>query len=58
MQLARDKYLIKSIANAAQVLASFNSQGELLRLNQIVERSGLNKSKVYRLLYSLERYVL
>ena len=56
MQVARDKYLIKSIANAAQVLASFNSQGELLRLNQIVERSGLNKSKVYRLLYSLERY--
>ncbi len=56
METARDKYLIKSIANAAQVLAAFSSQGELLRLNQVVERSGLNKSKVYRLLYSLERY--
>ncbi len=56
MQTARDRYLIKSIANAAQILAAFTSQGELLRLNQIVERSGLNKSKVYRLLYSLERH--
>jgi len=55
MQPSRDRYLIKSIANAAQVLRAFDSQGELLRLTQIVDRSGLNKTKVFRLLYSLER---
>jgi ribose transport system substrate-binding protein len=55
MQATRDRYLIKSIVNAAQLLGAFSSQGELLRLKQIVERSGINKTKAFRLLYSLER---
>jgi len=55
MNTERDSYLIKSISNAAQVLTVFSSQAELLRLKQVVERSGFTKAKTFRLLYSLER---
>lgn len=55
MQAERDSYLIKSISNAAQILTAFSSQAELLRLKQVVERTGFTKAKTFRLLYSLER---
>jgi ribose transport system substrate-binding protein len=56
MQTPRDRYLIQSIANAAQVLNVFTSHAEMLRLQQVVERSGLSKAKTFRLLYSLQRF--
>jgi ribose transport system substrate-binding protein len=52
---SRDRYLIKSILSAADLLGAFESQGETLRLKQLVERSGFTKAKAYRLLYTLER---
>jgi ribose transport system substrate-binding protein len=55
MQTSRDRYLIQSIANAAQILNVFSSHAEMLRLQQVVERSGLSKAKTFRLLYSLQR---
>lgn len=50
----RSSYLNKSIVSAAELLATFRSPGETLRLKDFVERSGLNKAKVFRVLYTLE----
>jgi ribose transport system substrate-binding protein len=55
MNSLRDQYLIKSIVSASEVLRSFESQGQALRLKQIIERTGFTKPKTYRLLYTLER---
>jgi ribose transport system substrate-binding protein len=55
MTVSRDRYLIKSIISAADLLRAFEFQGEMLRLKQIVERSGFTKAKSYRLLYTLEK---
>jgi DNA-binding IclR family transcriptional regulator len=55
MPVSRDRYLIKSILSAADLLSAFESQAETLRLKQLVERSGFTKAKAYRLLYTLER---
>src|SRR5262249_1537437 len=46
-------YLIKSLVHASQVLAAFRSEGEILRLRDVVARTGFNKSMCFRLLYTL-----
>jgi ribose transport system substrate-binding protein len=51
----RDQYLIKSIVHASRLLASFRSQREALSLKEIEARSGMTKTKAFRLLYTLER---
>jgi ribose transport system substrate-binding protein len=49
----RSKYLVKSIVHASQVLACFQSPGEVLRLRDVVLRSGFSSSMCFRLLYTL-----
>lgn len=57
MRNATDEpYLVKSVVQAAAVLDSFHSPGELLRLRDIVARTGLQKATVFRLLYTLHRF--
>ncbi len=51
--MKRDPYLIKSVSEAARLLASFELPGEILRQNQLVERTGLTRGIVHRLLYTL-----
>jgi ribose transport system substrate-binding protein len=51
----RDPYLVKSVVHSSKVLATFRTSGEALPLREIAERSGLPKSMVFRLLYTLER---
>jgi ribose transport system substrate-binding protein len=52
---ARDPYLVKSVVHSSKVLSAFRSSGEALPLREIAGRSGLPKSMVFRLLYTLER---
>src|SRR4051812_43184200 len=47
------RYLIKSLVHASEVLASFRSEGEVLRLRDVVARTGFNKVMCFRMLYTL-----
>src|SRR5262250_1406907 len=53
--LSRDRYLVKSIVHSSQLLSAFHSPGEALPLKEISSRSGLPKTMVFRLLYTLEK---
>src|SRR5262252_9188302 len=46
-------YVVQSVVNAMGVLSAFRSQGESLRLKEIVERTGFNRCMCFRLLYTL-----
>src|SRR5438309_6411150 len=52
---SRDAYLVKSVVHSSRLLTAFRSPGEALRLREIASRSGLPKTMVFRLLYTLER---
>src|SRR5579875_3574501 len=49
----RTRYVIQSLVHASQVISAFHSEGEVLRLRDFVERTGLTKMTCYRLLYTL-----
>ena len=49
----RDRYLVKSLVHAAAILQAFQSPGEVLRLRDIVERTGFGKGMCFRLLHTL-----
>ena len=49
----RSRYLVKSIVHASQILACFQSPGEVLRLRDVVVKSGFSSSMCFRLLYTL-----
>src|SRR5437764_9787378 len=51
----RDPYLVKSVMHASQLLRAFRASGESLPLREVAKRSGLPKSMVFRLLYTLEK---
>jgi ribose transport system substrate-binding protein len=51
--MKRDPYLIKSVCEASRLIAAFQSPGEILRQHQLVERTGLTRGIVHRLLYTL-----
>ncbi len=48
-----DRYLVKSLVHATRVLEAFQSVGDVLRLRDVVARTGFNKGMCFRLLYSL-----
>ena len=48
-----DRYLVKSLLHAATILQAFQSPGELLRLRDVVERTGFGKVMCFRLLHTL-----
>jgi len=43
------------LVHATEVLASFHSSGEVLRLRDVVSRTGFNKGMCFRLLYTLHQ---
>ena len=47
------RYIVKSIVHASAVWGAFRSPGEVLRLQDVVCRSGLGKEMCFRLLYTL-----
>jgi ribose transport system substrate-binding protein len=52
---ARDPYLVKSVVHSSKLLSAFYSSGEALPLREIAVRSGLPKTMVFRLIYTLEK---
>jgi ribose transport system substrate-binding protein len=54
-QRSRDPYLVKSVVHSSRLLTAFRSAGEALPLREIAARSGLPKTMVFRLLYTLEK---
>jgi hypothetical protein len=45
-------YIVKSLVHASKILEAFQSSGEVLRLRDIVERTGFGKGMCFRLLMS------
>lgn len=50
---ARDVYLIKSVVHASEVLWAFQHMGDLLRLRDVMDRTGFGKGMCFRLLHTL-----
>lgn len=48
-----DRYLVKSLLHASQILGAFESAGAVLRLRDVVERTGFRKGMCFRLLHTL-----
>ena len=46
-------YIVKSLVHASKILQTFQSPGEVLRLRDIVERTGFGKGMCFRLMYTL-----
>jgi ribose transport system substrate-binding protein len=49
----QNRYVVQSIVHGAKVLDAFRSPGEILRLRDIVTRTGLKRAMCFRLLYTL-----
>lgn len=52
-QSTRDRYIVQSVVHASQVLETFASPGEVLRLRDVVQRTGFGKGTCFRLLHTL-----
>jgi ribose transport system substrate-binding protein len=48
-----NRYLVKSLRHASKVLSAFHSTQEVLRLRDVVARTGLKKAMCFRMLLSL-----
>lgn len=49
------RYMVKSLVHASRVLEAFQSTGDVLRLRDVVNRTGFNKGTCFRLLYTLHQ---
>jgi ribose transport system substrate-binding protein len=49
----QDLYLVKSLVHASEVLWAFQHSGEMLRLRDVMDRTGFRKGMCFRLLYTL-----
>jgi ribose transport system substrate-binding protein len=49
----RSRYLVQSVMHASRVLDAFQHSGEVLRLRDVVARTGFDKGTAFRLLYTL-----
>ncbi len=48
------RYTVKSVVHATHVLSAFGSHSEVLRLRDVVVRTGFTKGMCFRLLYTLK----
>jgi ribose transport system substrate-binding protein len=49
------RYIVKSLVHASEVLNSFHTPAEILRLRDVASRTGFNKGMCFRLLYTLHQ---
>jgi ribose transport system substrate-binding protein len=54
----KENYVLDSVRRACEVLQAFRFEGEALRLRDLVSRTGINKTTVFRLVRSLEEGAL
>src|SRR5260370_37352430 len=47
--------MVKALVHASRVLEAFQSPGDVLRLRDVVTRTGLNKGMCFRLIYTLHQ---
>ena len=47
--------MVEAVARACQVIASFRYEGEVLRLKDLVDRTGLSFSTTFRILFTLQQ---
>jgi ribose transport system substrate-binding protein len=50
---AANRYIVQSVVHASQILRAFASRGEVLRLCDVVQRTGYGKGLCFRLLHTL-----
>src|SRR5260370_21120124 len=50
------RYIVKSLVHASRVLEAFQTSGDVLRLRDVVLRTGFNKGMCFRLLYTLHEF--
>jgi ribose transport system substrate-binding protein len=50
-----NRYMVKALVHATRVLEAFQTSGDVLRLRDVVVRTGFNKGMCFRLLYSLHQ---
>jgi ribose transport system substrate-binding protein len=50
-----DPYIVKSLVHASKILEAFDPPGDVLRLRDIVERTGFGKGMCFRLLHTLHQ---
>lgn len=51
----KDRYLVEAVLRACELMDSFQTEGELLRLQDLVLRTGMNKTRAFRILCTLEK---
>ena len=47
------RYIVQSVVHAAQILRAFTTRGEVLRLRDLIARTGYSKGLCFRLLHTL-----
>ena len=52
---AKPGYLVEAVLRACDLLEAFQSDGEIVRLRDLVSRTGMNKTTAFRLLATLEQ---
>ena len=52
---AKSGYLVEAVLRACDLLEAFRGEGELVRLRELVARTGMNKTTAFRLLTTLEQ---
>jgi ribose transport system substrate-binding protein len=50
----KSTYLVEAVLRACDLLEAFQTEGELVRLRELVARTGMNKTTAFRLLTTLE----
>src|SRR2546422_11718480 len=48
-----EPYIVQSVVHATQILGVFQSSAEVLRLRDVVQRTGFGKGMCFRLLHTL-----
>ena len=48
-----DRYIINALVHASEILSAFESAGDVLRLRDVVQRTGLSKGMCFRVLHTL-----
>src|SRR5882724_10964017 len=52
---SKDRYLVDAVLRACDILDAFQVEDELLRLHDLVSRTKMNKTTVFRILCTLEK---
>jgi hypothetical protein len=54
-RMPRDRYIVQSLVHASEILGAFESAGDVLRLRDVIERTGFSKGLCFRLLHTLHQ---